>query len=69
MSKYHQSDDKSFFENITIDHIHASFCKGTIDVPGNRSPLINIGEDMEIKSLYISHFSEMKLTIRFPQSA
>lgn len=56
MSKYHQSDDKSFFENITIDHIHASFCKGTVDVPGNRSPLINIGEDMEIKSLYISHF-------------
>lgn len=55
IGKYFDSDDKSYFENITIDHVHASFCKGTKDVEGNYGPLISIENDMEIKSLYFSH--------------
>ena len=55
IGKFFESDDKSYFENITIDHIHASFCEGTKDVEGNYGPLISIEHDMEIKSLYLSH--------------
>ena len=66
MSKYHESDDKSYFENITIDHIHASFCKGTVDVPGNRRPLIYIADNMDIKSLYLSHIFRDETHISLP---
>lgn len=56
MSKYHdQLKGRSRFENITIDNIYASMCPGTVDVPGNYSPLIAIGPDMDIKSLYIAN--------------
>jgi len=55
IGKFFASDDKSYFENVTIDHIHASFCEGTGDVSGNYGPLISIENDMEIKALYFSH--------------
>lgn len=56
MSKYNEKlVGRSRFENITIDNVYASICEGTVDVLGNYSPLITIGHDMDIKSLYISN--------------
>lgn len=56
ISKYrYNTEDRGAFYNITIDHIHASLCEGTVDVPGNRAPFIWIGKDMDMESLYISH--------------
>lgn len=56
ISKYrYDTEDRGAFYNITMDHIHASLCEGTVDVPGNKVPFIWIGKDMDIDSLYISH--------------
>ncbi len=55
MSKYSTLPERSCFENISIDHVHTGECPGTVDVAGNIRPLIYIGEDIDIKSLYISH--------------
>ncbi len=55
ISKFFPGDTRSGFENITIDNIYASLCKGTKDVPGNRRPLIWIASDMDIKNLSVSH--------------
>ncbi len=46
--------ERSAFENITIDNVYASFCEGTVDVPGNYGPLIAIGHDIDIKELTFS---------------
>ena len=55
LSKYHEGEERSRFENITIDHVYASLCKGTVDVKGNYEPLIAIGNHMDIKKLSLSH--------------
>jgi len=54
MSKYSQLPERGTYENITMDNIFASECPGTADVAGNIRPIIYIGEDIDIKSLYIS---------------
>lgn len=56
ISKFFPGETRSGFENISIDHIYASFCDGTVDVPGHKVPLIWIASDMDIKNLSISHF-------------
>ena len=55
LSKYFESESRSCFENITIDHVYASSCKGTADVPGNCDPLIDIGSHLDIRKLSLSH--------------
>ena len=55
ISKYFEGEGRSKFENITIDNMYASICEGTVDVPGNYSPLISIGSDMDIKNINISN--------------
>ena len=55
LSKYYQSDARSGFENICIDHVYASICEGTVDVGGNYEPLIAIGSGMNIRRLSVSH--------------
>lgn len=54
LSKYSVLPERSGFENISIDHVHASLCPGTVDVAGNKRPLIWIGEQIDIKNLRIS---------------
>ena len=55
LSKYSQLPERGEFKNITMDNIFASACPGTKDVAGNIRPIIYIGEDIDIKSLYISN--------------
>ena len=55
LSKYYESENRSHFENIAIDHVYASICPGTVDVAGNYEPLIAIGNKLDLKSLYLSH--------------
>lgn len=55
LSKYYESDARSHFENITIDHVYASFSLGTKDVPGNYGPLIAVGDRLDIRKLSLSH--------------
>ena len=55
MSKYFEAEGRSKFENITIDNMYASLCEGTVDVPGNYSPLISIGPDIDLKNINISN--------------
>lgn len=55
LSKYSQLPERGAFQNITMDNIFASCCPGTVDVSGNIRPIIYIGENIDIKSLYISH--------------
>lgn len=54
ISKYYEAEERSCFENITIDHVYASLCEGTVDVKGNYEPLLAIGSHMDIKALHIS---------------
>lgn len=52
MTKYYDAPGvRGRFENISLDHIYASFSKGTVDVPGNYGPLIHIGHDVDIQRL------------------
>ncbi len=55
LSKYYQSEARSGFDNICIDHVYASVCEGTVDVGGNYEPLIAIGSGMDIRRLSVSH--------------
>ncbi len=56
ISKYNDtSDRRGLFENITIDNMYASICEGTVDVPGNTSPVIRIEHDCDINNLYIEN--------------
>lgn len=56
MTKYYDAPGVlGHFENISLDHIYASFCKGTIDVPGNYGPLIHIGQEVVIPRLSVHH--------------
>lgn len=55
LSKYSTLPERSGFANISIDHVHASICPGTVDVPGNYMPLIYIRDPIDIKNLSISH--------------
>jgi len=55
ISKFYSEPGRSGFDNITIDHVHASFCDGTVDVPGHRRPLIWIASEVDIKNLSFSH--------------
>ena len=54
MTKYYDAPGvRGCFENISLDHIYASFSKGTVDVPGNYGPLIHIGHGVDIHRLTI----------------
>lgn len=54
MSRYYgEETDRGIMENLTFDNIHASFSKGTVDVPGNYEPLIAIGDRLHIRNLVI----------------
>ena len=55
LSKYFEAEERSCFENITVDHVYASLCKGTVDVKGNYEPLIAIGSHLDIRKLSLSH--------------
>ena len=56
ISKYQDtSGARPLFENITIDNVYASISKGTVDLTGNYKPLIYIGKDLDIRSLYIAN--------------
>ena len=55
ISKYYESQERSGFENITVDNVYASICEGTVDVKGNYEPLIAIGPHMDVKSFYFSN--------------
>ena len=55
ISKYIEAEERSAFENITISNVYASLSPGTVDVPGNKRPLIAIGNDMDLTRLSISH--------------
>ncbi len=55
ISKYYNTNKRSGFENLAIDHVYASICEGTADVPGNYEPLIAVGRGMDIRRLTISH--------------
>ncbi|MBE6590144.1 MAG: hypothetical protein E7643_08190 [Ruminococcaceae bacterium] len=52
------------FDNIDISNVYASHCPGTVDVPGNYSPLIQIGPDLTLKRLTLSniHRNETRCT-------
>ncbi|HBL84808.1 MAG TPA: hypothetical protein DDZ99_07890 [Clostridiales bacterium] len=49
------AEDRGCFENIVIDNVYASLCKGTVDVPGNYEPLIAIKNDLIFNNLVISN--------------
>jgi len=66
LSKYYESENRSCFENITIDHIYASICSGTVDVAGNYEPLIAIGNKLDLKSLYLSHIYRNETHLAMP---
>lgn len=67
LSKYYgTNEDRGSFENITIDHISASFCKGTVDVVGNDAPLIGIGGGLDIDSLSIGYLSRTESVCSMP---
>ncbi len=52
------------FDNVDISNVYASHCPGTVDVPGNYSPLIQIGPDLTLKRLTLSniHRNETRCT-------
>ena len=55
ISKYYVVEGtRGIFDNITIDNVYASFSKGTVDVPGNYGPLIEIGNEVDISNLTIN---------------
>lgn len=66
LSKYFESEERSCFENITIDHVYASLCKGTEDVPGNYEPLIAIGSHLDIRKLSLSHIYRRETVCPMP---
>ena len=66
LSKYYEAEERSFFENITIDHVYASLCKGTVDVPGNYEPLIAIGSHLDIRKLSLSHIYRREMVCPMP---
>ena len=56
ISKYYaQNQSRGRLENITIENINASFSKGTVDVPGNYGPFIDIGSELDIYNLTIQN--------------
>ena len=66
MSKFYESESRSCFENITVDHVYASLCKGTVDVPGNYEPLIAIGSHLDIRKLSLSHIYRQESVCPMP---
>ncbi len=63
---------RSGFENITIDNVYASHCKGTADVAGNNSELIMIGNknnEIDIKNLKISKVFRTETHLSLPTIA
>ena len=66
ISKYYKSESRSGFENISIDHVYASICSGTVDVAGNYEPIISIGSNLDMKSLYLSHVFRTETHLAMP---
>lgn len=66
LSKYYESENRSGFENISIDHVYASLCPGTADVPGNYEPLISIGSELDLKSLYLANIYRSETHLAMP---
>lgn len=63
---------RSGFENITIDNVYASHCKGTDDVPGNYTEFIMIGNknnEIDIKNLKISNVFRTETHLALPTIA
>ena len=57
---------KGRYEHISIDHVHASFSEGTVDVPGNYYPLIAIDRELEITDLSIDHLYRREMQCTTP---
>jgi len=66
LSKYYESESRSGFENISIDHVYASICPGTVDVAGNYEPIISIGHNLDLKSLYLSNIYRTETHLAMP---
>lgn len=52
---YYFEGKKGQYDNITIDNVYASFCAGTVDVPGNYCALITLDREVEVGNLSISN--------------
>lgn len=58
LSKYYDTPGvRGQFENIHIDHVAASFSKGTADVPGNWGAFVNIDGAVDVKNMTITDFT------------
>lgn len=67
MSKFYAAlPGRSGFENISIDNVYVSFCKGTEDVPGNKTPLIIVGDDIDLKNIKISRLCRNETHLSLP---
>lgn len=51
----HRDHGAGAFYNVDISNVYASHCPGTVDVPGNFSPLIQIGPNLTLKRVTISN--------------
>lgn len=51
----HRDHGTGEFYNIDVSNVYASHCPGTVDVPGNYSPLIQLGPDLKLKRLTVSN--------------
>ncbi len=67
MTKYYDFPGTvGMFENIVIDNVFASFCKGTVDVPGNYTPFLQIGDNVRITRLKIENFIREESVCNLP---
>ncbi len=64
---YHGGEnERGRMENITIDHVYASHCKGTVDVPGNWAPLIWVEKGMDVENLTLRDVFRDEKVLRTP---
>lgn len=67
ISQYYEAHGKKgIVENLTLENISASFCEGTVDVPGNYEPLIAIKSGLRMKNLRISNLSRYETRCALP---
>lgn len=48
-------EDRGIYQDIVVDNVYASVCKGTVDVPGNYEPLIVVKEELNVSNLVINN--------------
>ena len=67
LTKYHGGEDeRGVMENITIDHVYASHCPGTVDVPGGWAPLIWVEKGLDVENLTLRDIYRDEKTLRTP---